>query len=390
MGAVRFAPIVSARSGEDLAFGDSSPPDRSQGPALSFDRVVDESAGRGGTDPGFGSPHASAAYNRRVPLAVALPQPPWTTRFAPAPTGFLHLGHAANAVFVWGLAAAGGGRVELRVEDHDRGRCRADYELALLEDLTWLGLEPAGGLAAWCDVAAGTPQQWRQSDHPERYRAALDQLVAANLVYPCRCSRRDITRRGPVDAHAAAPPTDGATASEGVEHPYPGICRDAQVSPTLAAARRLRLDANREVHFADLLLGPQSQRPAKQCGDFLLVDRNNCYTYQFSVVVDDLAQGVDVVIRGADLLASTGRQIVLAQLLGRATPPRFLHHPLLLRPDGSKLSKSNRDTGIGDLRAAGWSPERVLGEASWLAGLLPTPSPLAADELAGLFAVRSL
>jgi glutamyl/glutaminyl-tRNA synthetase len=152
--------------------------------------------------------------------------------------------------------------------------------------------------------------------------------------------------------------------------------------------RRIRIDGD-AIEFEDLRLGPRVQVPADQCGDLPARDRDGHWTYQFAVVVDDLEQGIDVVIRGEDLLESTGRQILLGRRLGRAAPPRFLHHPLVRHPDGAKLSKSNRDTGLADLRAAGWSAGRTLGEAAFRAGLLPAPRDLAAADLAGLFADRS-
>jgi glutamyl/glutaminyl-tRNA synthetase len=297
---------------------------------------------------------------------LRLPPPPWTTRFAPAPTGLLHLGHAANAVFVWGIARAFGGRVVLRIEDHDRIRCRPEHERALLDDLDWLGLAPDLGTTA--ELRAG-PSLCRQSDRLPLYEAALARLEDAGLVYPCACSRRAIRDGSP----------QGAT-----ELRYPGTCRSRGLHPALHPMRRVRLDPM-QVVFDDPLLGVQRQHPAEECGDLLVRDREGNWTYQFAVVVDDLDQGIDVVIRGADLLPSTGRQIQLAALLGRSAPPLFLHHPLLLRPDGTKLSKANRDTGLADLRAAGWGRERVLGEAAFLAGLRHRPEPLSPDRLADLF-----
>ncbi|HSM50331.1 MAG TPA: glutamate--tRNA ligase family protein [Thermoanaerobaculia bacterium] len=299
-------------------------------------------------------------------LGSRLPSPPWTTRFAPAPTGLLHLGHAANAVFVWGIARAFGGRIVLRIEDHDRIRCRPEYEGALLDDLDWLGLAP--DLGATAELRAG-PSPCRQSDRLPLYEAALARLEAAGLVYPCACSRRAIRDGSP----------QGAT-----ELRYPGTCRARGLDPDLHPMRRVRLDP-RAIAFDDLLLGPQRQLPAEECGDLLARDRDGNWTYQFAVVVDDLDQGIDVVIRGVDLLPSTGRQVQLAALLGRREPPRFLHHPLLLRSDGTKLSKANRDTGLADLRAAGWGRERVLGEAAFLAGLQARASPLAPEGLPALF-----
>jgi glutamyl-Q tRNA(Asp) synthetase len=290
--------------------------------------------------------------------------PGFTTRFAPAPTGYLHLGHAANAVWVWGIARAFGGRVLLRVEDHDRGRCRPAYEQALLDDLDWLGLEPDG---AGTDAFRAGPIAQRQSDSTARYVARLDALVADGRVYACTCSRADIAR------------------TTGGEPRYPGTCRARAVDPDTTPARRALMHAGTVERFDDLRLGAQAQDPDLQCGDVLVRDRAGNWTYQFAVVVDDLEQGVHLVIRGEDLLDSTGRQLRLARLLGRDPPPLFLHHPLLRRPDGHKLSKSAHDTGLRDLRAAGHSRADVLGLAAHLSGLAPTRTALGPDAIADLF-----
>jgi glutamyl/glutaminyl-tRNA synthetase len=277
-----------------------------------------------------------------------------TTRFAPAPTGYLHLGHVANALWVWGAARALGGRVLLRIEDHDRIRSRPEYATALLEDLEWLGLEPDA-------------PPTRQSERGALYEVAMDRLAAAGLVYVCDCSRRQILEREP---------QDGAE-----ELRYPGTCRDRALSPEASAMRRARLE-RREIRFEDGLAGSRVQVPADQCGDLLARDRDGHWTYQFAVTVDDLDQGVDLVIRGADLLASTGRQIQLAELLGRREPPHFLHHALLWKGDGTKLSKSDGDTGIRELRAVGWTAGRVLGAAARLVGLEAEHRDLDASDLA--------
>jgi len=302
-----------------------------------------------------------------VPIApFDLPSAPWRTRFAPAPTGYLHLGHAVNAVYVWGLARAFGGEVLLRIEDHDRIRSRPEYEAALLDDLDWLGLTPDEGATA--EYRRGR-HPLRQSDRYARYDDVLAGLAAAGLVYACTCTRREIQEK---------------TGRRGGELRYPGTCRDRGVDPATTPIRRLRL-AREEVTFRDLLLGERRQVAADQCGDLLLRDRDGHWTYQLAVVADDLDQEIDVVIRGQDLLASTGRQVQLARLLGRAEPPRFLHHPLVRDERGRKLSKSDRDTGVRELRAAGWSADRVLGEAAHLAGLQEAAKPLPAARLPELF-----
>ena len=248
------------------------------------------------------------------------------TRFAPAPTGYLHLGHVVNAVHVWGVTRARRGAVLLRIEDHDRQRARREYEDAILEDLAWLGF------------AADAPLV-RQSDRSAIYEAALQSLRERGLVYACSCSRADL---------------DGGR--------YPGTCADRHLAEAPGMGIRLRLEPSVE-RFDDLRLGPQTQAPAAQCGDLLARDRHGNWTYQFAVAVDDLQQGVNLVVRGEDLLESTGRQIQLARLLGRSAPPRFLHHRLLMKSPAQKLSKSDRDTGVRDLRATGWSREQVIAAA---------------------------
>ena len=256
-----------------------------------------------------------------------------TTRFAPAPTGHLHLGHVVNALYVWETARRDGGRVLLRIEDHDRQRSRLEYEESILEDLAWLGF------------TADAPPV-RQSDRTEIYEEALRGLRDAGLIYACGCSRRDIVDAG----------------GSGAELRYPGTCSSKGLAETPDRAIRLRLPRSEE-SFDDLLLGPQCQVPSAQCGDLLLRDRHGNWTYQFAVTVDDYEQGVNLVIRGVDLLDSTGRQIQLARMLGRAEPPRFMHHPLVMSTPAQKLSKSDGATGIRDLRNRGMGRVDVIEAA---------------------------
>ena len=296
-------------------------------------------------------------------LAARLPARP-VTRFAPSPTGHLHLGHLVNAVYVWGLARALGGRVRLRIEDHDRERSRPEFEQSLLSDLEWLDLRPDA--PALARVRLGDA---RQSAHDDRYHAALTRLTEAGLTYWCDCSRQRILREsGTVEG----------------EIRYDGHCRGRGLGPGPDRGIRVRLDDRLEA-FDDARLGPQWQQPSAQCGDLLLRDRLGQWTYQFAVTVDDLADAVDLVIRGEDLLASTGRQIALARLLGRTAPPVFLHHGLVLGASGTKLSKSNEDTGLRELRAAGLDAATVIGRAAAAAGLLDRERPVSAGELHTLF-----
>ena len=251
------------------------------------------------------------------------------SRFAPAPTGYLHLGHVVNAVFVWRETRRRGGRILLRIEDHDRQRSRPEFEAAILEDLAWLGFRPDAPPV-------------RQSERGAIYEAALARLRTRGLVYACGCSRADIASSR-----------------------YPGTCRDRALREAPGLGLRVRLEPAVE-RFVDLRHGGQEQRPSEQCGDLLVRDRDGNWTYQFAATVDDYAQDVTLVIRGDDLLASTGRQIQLARLLGRIEPPEFLHHPLIMTTADRKLSKADRATGIRELRAAGWTAERVVAHAMTL------------------------
>jgi glutamyl-Q tRNA(Asp) synthetase len=276
------------------------------------------------------------------------------TRFAPSPTGYLHLGHVVNALVVWILARRNGGRVLLRIEDHDRQRSRPEYERAIFEDLAWLGFEP-------------DELPVRQSDREGVYRAACARLAARGLLYGCACTRAGIE------------PAGGREASgPGAERRYPGTCRHRAIEPADGVGWRVRMDPGIE-RFDDLFCGPQEQAPSEQCGDLLIRDRLGNWTYQFAVVADDLAQSITHVIRGQDLLASSGRQIRLARLVGRTENPRFLHHPLVMRSPTEKLSKSDGATGVRELAAAGWTPQQVRNEARRRAG--PALNALLASSL---------
>jgi glutamyl-tRNA synthetase/glutamyl-Q tRNA(Asp) synthetase len=296
------------------------------------------------------------------------------TRFAPAPTGYLHLGHVVNALYVWGVARGAGGRVLLRIEDHDRQRSRPDYERAIREDLDWLGFiaDEEGG---------------RQSERSAIYEAALAGLRTRGLVYACECSRAQITEAASSDERVAAGVSRAADSDlgSGPGRSYPGTCRSKSLPEGPGLGVRIHLEPSVE-RFDDRCHGPQEQRPFEQCGDLLARDREGNWTYQFAVTVDDLRQGITDVIRGDDLLDSTGRQLQLARLLGREQPPVFLHHPLVMKSATQKLSKADRDTSVRDLRAAGRSAADVVGEAARLANLIDQARPVAAAEAADLVA----
>ena len=290
------------------------------------------------------------------------------TRFAPAPTGYRHLGHLVNAVYTWGIAGATGGRVVLRIEDHDRGRCRPELEAALLDDLERLGLQPDH--PAMAELRAGA-SAYRQSDDDRPYRDALERLRAAGLVYACDCSRATFAAWAQARGDRFGGPG------------CPAACRDRHVRERSGTGFRVALGPGDE-EFDDLLLGPQAGTAASD-GDLLVRDRLGNWTYHLCVVVDDARHGVDLVIRGRDLLDATPRQIRLGKLLGRTEPPAFLHHPLLRKPSGAKLSKADRDTALHALLEAGHTPADLFGFAAAAVGLIEAQRPITPSALGDLF-----
>ncbi len=292
----------------------------------------------------------------------SLSVPHEVTRFAPSPTGPLHLGHA-YAGLVAAAAAGPGGRFLLRIEDLDAGRARADYETALLEDLAWLGL-------SW------EAPVMRQSARSAAYGAAVSRLEGLGLVYPCFCTRKDIQAQ--IEASASAPhgpPPQGPP--HGPDGPlYPGLCRD--LSETERAARRaagqdaaLRLNLRKALTrvagplaFEELGQGPEGECghiPAQPelFGDIVLVRKEAPASYHLAVVVDDAAQGVTLVTRGRDLFAATHIHRLLQALLDLPVP-RYLHHDLVTDEAGRRLAKRDNARALAALRAEGLTPKAVL------------------------------
>ena len=249
----------------------------------------------------------------------------------------------------------------LRIEDHDRQRSRPAFDAALVEDLAWLGFVPDLG-----------PVRQTDPDAAAAYLAAADRLRADGLLYACRCTRS--TFEAWVAAHG------GPWVGPGC----PGGCRDGRVDgPVLRAA----LGSGTE-SWDDLLAGPASAEVAPS-GDPPIRDRHGNWTYGFCVVVDDLRQGVELVVRGQDLLPATAAQIRLALHLAASGTPAYLHHPLIRRPDGSKLSKSAGDTGVRELRAAGLTAGVVLGRAAAAIGLIPAVRALGVEEVSEIVVART-
>ncbi len=308
-----------------------------------------------------GDPGAARPDPRLLPVAPV-------TRFAPAPTGRLHLGHLVNALYTWGIARAAGGRVLLRIEDHDRQRSRPEYEAALLDDLERLGLEPD---EPPIDAFRSGATPYRQSDSRPVYAAALDGLRRDGLVYACDCSR----------ATFAAWEAEHGRAWRGIG--CPGGCRGRSLPDEDGTSLRVAVGAGTE-RWLDLLAGPVADEPAKG-GDPLVRDRMGNWAYAFCVVVDDARHGVDLVIRGRDLLDATAVQLRLARLLGRETPPQLLHHPLVRHASGRKLSKAEGDTAVRTLLDDGATPAALFGRAARLAGLRPDDTPIDPHDLGSLF-----
>lgn len=281
------------------------------------------------------------------------------TRFAPSPTGYLHLGHVASAIYVWGIARKAGAEILLRIEDHDQGRVRPQYEESILEDLAWLGFHADIG------VTSKAPSPYRQSDHWSRYEKALTKLGPD--IYSCVCSRREILERNPLS-------------SVSQELLYDGHCRGRKEGPNL----RLTIDT-RSVTFDDLCLGEQTQTPSEQCGDLLLRDREGQWTYNFAVAIDDKEEDISLIIRGQDILPSTGRQILLQEKLGAKSRPFYFHHPLIWADKDKKLSKRDSSTSIAQWRSGGLSAEDIIGKAAFQVGLRAKDEPLSAKDVEELF-----
>jgi glutamyl-tRNA synthetase len=296
-------------------------------------------------------------------------------RFAPSPTGALHLGNARTALLAWLDARSRGGAYVMRREDLDRSRVPPDSEAGQLADLRWLGIDWDEG-----PERGGPYAPYRQSERIACYDAAIDALLAAGRAFPCACSRADVARA------ASAPHAED---DEGPR--YPGTCRGrapADVEARAAAQGRapaIRFDGRGErIGFQDEVMG-EIAPDAAGVDDFVLRRADGTAAYQLAVVVDDGAMAIDRVVRGADLLRSTPRQLALYAALGLRAPA-FAHVPLLLAPGGERLAKRTRPVSLASLRA----PEAVVGALAASAGLRPPGTRLAAAELIAGFTLAAV
>jgi glutamyl-tRNA synthetase len=298
-------------------------------------------------------------------------------RFAPSPTGDLHLGSAASALVNWLWARSTGGTLVLRVEDIDTPRVRAGSELRQLEDLQWLGLDWDEGPGR-----AGAAAPYRQSERHARYEHALAQLAGRGLTYYCDCSRADIARA----ASAPHPEDEGPR--------YPGTCRRQGMAERpwkRPPAVRLAVPAG-VAAFDDMLQGRVVEDVSAAVGDFVLRRGDGVFAYQLAVVVDDLAMGMTHVARGADLLGSTARQILLFELLGHAAP-HYAHHPMVLAPTGARLAKRAAGRSLRDDREEGIAPEAIVARIARALDLAPPEvvrAACAARDLVARFDYRCL
>lgn len=284
-------------------------------------------------------------------------------RFAPTPSGRMHLGNVFSALMAWASARSQNGSFILRIEDLDVRAHNPQYTSYLLDDLQWLGLTWDKG-------------PFYQSKRTELYQEALVRLQQQGLLYPCFCSRADL--------HAAQAPH----ASDGT-YVYTGICRNLspdereELSKHKIPATRLRVP-NKTYTFKDRVYGAIAQNLAESCGDFIVRRADGVFAYQLAVVIDDADMGITEVVRGSDLLSSTPRQLYLQDVLG-LSHPHYAHLPLLVAPDGKRLSKRNRDLDLGTLRNQGKTPEEILGFLAYCVGLAEIEEPLSAVQVASRF-----
>jgi len=294
-------------------------------------------------------------------------------RFAPSPTGFLHEGHLFSALYVWAAARKWDLDVHLRIEDHDQSRARPAYIQGIREDLAWFGFEYTS--------------ESIQSERNEIYQQALDVLQKNGLVYPCFCSRKQLEAENPK--------------SETGEIIYQGKCLGLAESGKRRVERGVEIDdsmfcvdlsrphnlrfktTDKVIDWVDFRLGEFHENPKHQCGDFPIKDRDNQWTYQFAVCVDDLEEGITHIVRGEDIRNSTARQIALSETLSQVHAvsktymrPLYLHHPLIVDPNGKKLSKRELAHSLKQDREDGLTAENLLGRVCFKAGLQPTPDSI--------------
>jgi glutamyl-tRNA synthetase len=298
-------------------------------------------------------------------------------RYAPSPTGVLHLGNLRTALLAWLFARSSGRNFTLRMEDLDRPRVRPDATSRMLADLRWLGLDWDEG-----PDLGGPLGPYFQGQREALYAAAFARLRAFGLVYPCYCARSELARI------ASAPQQEG----QGKSPPhYPGTCRDltsTQQAEREAAGRRpswrFRVPEG-EITFTDVLHGEVVENVAATVGDFIVQRSDGVFAYQLAVVVDDALMGVDQVVRGEDLLGSTARQLALYNALGYPHPTEYAHVPLALDATGARLAKRDATAGLDALRSAGRTAEELVGALAASCGLWLERTPATPAQALAMF-----
>ncbi len=300
-----------------------------------------------------------------------------TGRFAPSPSGRMHLGNIATALVSWLSVRHDGGRWILRIEDLDPDRSKYDFARLIEDDLEWLGLtHDEGGLA---DLGDHGP--YSQSRRGDIYNLAFEKLRQSGMIYPCRCTRADIL------ASRAPHASDGRVV-------YGGKCRPAKMpfkggSPLQLEKAAMRLFVpDKEFEFTDKLFGTQRENLSRECGDFIIRRADGAWAYQLAVAVDDALMGMTEVVRGHDLLSSTPQQLYIMELLGLPSP-EYMHLPIVCNKEGIRLSKRDKALSMEELRKK-FRPEELIGLLGALIGLLPHAEPIGAEELAEMFDVTNI
>ena len=287
------------------------------------------------------------------------------SRFAPSPTGYMHLGHVAHCLYLWGITKSLGGCVVFRIEDHDFQRSNLAYADQIIKDLDWLGFKVDEGYQS-CES-----EDYLQSRQAHIYQETLDRLQEEGLVYPCFCSRKHIRER-----------------LKSSQQSYDGYCRNKSCS-SQKSALRLKVHSHVTMKYLDAMFGEQVCSVNAGPDDIVLRTKEENFSYNFAVVNDDLKHGINLVVRGVDLMPSTGIQLYLRECMSpQKSSLYFAHHPLIYESNSQvKLSKRNKDQSIKSMQASGLEPEHIIGRAAYKCGLVKENKPQELSDILNLFKI---